>query len=277
MGEPILNLMNRRQTIKLLSAGAFSSLTLACRSETKTVPLENLIRFAVASDGHYGETGTPWRQNFEDLITALTKEHKASPLHFTVINGDIVHRTATNLLDEAKAYLDKLPCPYFVTRGNHDRVSDQVWESVWGYPPNQIISRKNFTLLLVDTSNQAGDTLCGNPIWIEKMMQSVGKSDPTFLFMHIPYFRVNTTQECPEIPKVISRYSNIRAIFHGHDHSKDTGIMVGQQAILFDGHFGSSWGTPYRGYRIVQQVSDSSFSTYQYNFSNQTRINDLTF
>lgn len=200
-----------------------------------------------------------------------------TPLQFVVINGDIVHRTATHLLQEAKNYFDQLPFPYYVTRGNHDAVSDLVWESVWGYTPNYIIARKDSSLLLLDTSNQAGEILCGDAVLVENMLGSADETLPVFVFMHIPYFRNTTVQECPEISKVLAGSNKVRAVFHGHDHSKDLAIRLGKQAILFDGHFGSSWGTPYRGYRIVEQKSSTEFSTYQFDLINQLRISESDF
>lgn len=277
MHEPFANLVSRRQTIKLLSAGAISSFTLACRSETKTASPKTYLRFVVASDGHYGEPGTPWKQNFADLVTALSKEHETSELDFVVINGDIVHRTATELLPEAKRYFDQLPFPYFVTRGNHDSVTDKEWQATWGYPPNHVVFQNNATLLLIDTSDETGGVLCGDQTWAESMIQDFDERLPAFAFMHIPYLRLTPAQECSEMANVIARYKKIRAIFHGHDHSKDAGILLGQQAILFDGHFGSSWGTPYRGYRVVEQIAASKFLTYQYDYNNRLRINELNF
>lgn len=269
-------LISRRQTIRALSLGAIS-LGVSCqRSSDGPVPFTP-IRFAVASDGHFGEPGTPWEKYFSELINALTQTHAENPLQFAVVNGDIVHRTAPHLLLAAKAYLDRLPFPYYVTRGNHDVVSNEVWESVWGYQPNKIVLKKETTLILLDTSNQAGDVLCADPAWLTNALQQVPNDLPVFIFMHIPFLRNEPVQMCSEFTATLAQQSNIRAIFHGHDHSKDTGVQIGRQAVLFDGRFGSSWGTTYRGYRIVERQKPDQFLTYQVNLENNTKVNESSF
>jgi hypothetical protein len=32
--------------------------------------------------------------------------------------------------------------------------------------------------------------------------------------------------------------------------------------FMFDSHFGGSWGTTYRGFRVVELAKDNSFVTY---------------
>ncbi len=273
---PRLNLLpfvSRRKALQLLSGGIVSSLAIACQTKDPQAS----FRFAVASDGHLGEPNTPSDQYFTDLLMALKSLHQNAPIQFVVINGDLVHQTSTDLLPKAKAYLDQLPIPYYVTRGNHDRVSLNQWESVWGYATNHIVERQEATLVLLDTSNEAGDYLCGDSQWLNTTLKNTRSDRPIFLFMHIPYFRnTSGTDVCTDILTVLNKYPNVRAIFHGHDHTKDIGLTLGQ-TILFDGHFGSSWGTAYRGYRVVEGHPSNSYFTYQYDYVNQRRINELVF
>lgn len=270
-------LISRRQLIQLLTGGLVSGLPLACRkaAEPTTTPL---FRFAVASDGHLGEAGTASEQFYLDLINALIKQHRDTPLQFVVINGDLVHENSAALLSKAKVYLDQLPVPYYVTRGNHDRVPIATWQSIWGYATNHVVERPDSTLVLLDTSNEAGDYLCGNSQWLDSALSITRPDKPVFLFMHIPYIRNTTgTDVCGDILTVLNRYPRVRAVFHGHDHTKDFGIILNQTALLFDAHFGSSWGTPYRGFRLVEQSTADRYFTYQYDFINQKRLNELVF
>ncbi|QMW01121.1 metallophosphoesterase family protein [Spirosoma foliorum] len=257
--------------------GTISAALLASCKHTDTVTPAAGLRFAVASDGHLGEPSTTSDQFYTDLLAALKQEHKTKPLQFIVINGDLVHEGNNGLLPKAKAYLDTLPVPYYVTRGNHDRVSLDTWQQLWGYATNHVVELDNATLILLDTSNEAGDTLCGDDVWLRQAVTSARSTVPIFLFMHIPFIHnIQATDVCTGIVSVLTDFSTVRAVFHGHDHTKDQSIFYLKSALLFDAHFGSSWGTPYRGYRIVEQ-DDQAFNTYQYDFVNQKQINSLTF
>lgn len=271
--------VNRRSFLQVTLGGVSAGLLAACKHTSDSDPSAagQSLRFAVASDGHLGEPSTTSDQFYTDLIAALTQAHKTSPLQFVVINGDLVHEGNNGMLPKAKAYLDQLPMPYYVTRGNHDRVSVDTWQQLWGYGTNHVVERADATLILLDTSNEAGDTLCGDDAWLRTTMATVRPSVPAFLFMHIPFIH-NTqgTDLCGGILNVLNDFPIIRAVFHGHDHTKDLGLMFAKTALLFDAHFGSSWGTPYRGYRMVEQ-SEQAMHTYQYDFTNQKQINSLTF
>ncbi|MFD2932920.1 metallophosphoesterase family protein [Spirosoma flavum] len=277
-----LNLMcaiNRRLFLQATVGTVSAGLLFSCHKTTDATPTPTVLplRFAVASDGHLGEPFTTSDQFYTDLLAALTREHKSSPLQFIVINGDLVHEGNNNLLPRAKAYLDTLPVPYYVTRGNHDRVSVSDWQQLWGYDTNHVVERDNATLILLDTSNEAGDTLCGDDVWLRQTLKTVRSTVPVFLFMHIPFIHnIQGTDICGNIVSVLTDFPAVRAVFHGHDHTKDQSIFYQRSALLFDAHFGSSWGTAYRGYRIVEQAGQT-LSTYQYDFINQKQINSLIF
>ena len=38
--------------------------------------------------------------------------------------------------------------------------------------------------------------------------------------------------------------------------------MKNQLPFIFDAHFGGDWGTPYRGFRVVELMKDNSLVTY---------------
>ena len=65
------------------------------------------LRFAVASDGHYGEPKTDYENYFATVVSGINAEHKDHPFSFSVINGDIVHDDKTHY-PAAKKALDNL-------------------------------------------------------------------------------------------------------------------------------------------------------------------------
>jgi hypothetical protein len=61
---------------------------------------------------------------------------------------------------------------------------------------------------------------------------------------------------------LLKNYSNVKAVFHGHEHDQD-GIKVKDNiSYLFDAHFGGNWGTNYKGFRVVELFDDNTVATY---------------
>src|SRR5688572_25010112 len=120
--------LSRRDFIKNISAASLvmwgGSVIKLSAAEVEILRKNSNLRFVVASDGHYGQEGTQFESFYETLINHVSDFHKQSPLDFCVINGDIIH-DGKDFLVPAKKYLDNLPVKYYVTKGNHDMVSDQ--------------------------------------------------------------------------------------------------------------------------------------------------------
>ena len=49
------------------------------------------FRFAVASDGHYGEPGNDSAHNFGEFSRCMIREKEEKGLDLFVFNGDLVH------------------------------------------------------------------------------------------------------------------------------------------------------------------------------------------
>ena len=100
---------NRRFFIKssiasLVLAGispAVSALTAADHNALPVSKEKTKLRFAIASDGHYGQPGTDYKTDHANMIKWLNEAHESSPLNFVIINGDLVH-DRPDLLPEVK-------------------------------------------------------------------------------------------------------------------------------------------------------------------------------
>ena len=49
------------------------------------------LRFALASDGHYGQPDTNYAFHHDNMVDWLNKEQVSREFDFTVINGDLFH------------------------------------------------------------------------------------------------------------------------------------------------------------------------------------------
>jgi predicted MPP superfamily phosphohydrolase len=239
-----------------------------------SAPVEPFIfRFAVASDGHFGQPETDFVRFHNEITEWLNFEAEGRGLDFVVLNGDLIH-DKPEFLPSVKECYEKLTVPYYAVKGNHDKVSAEIWKKTWGYEENHIFEEGDYGFILGTTSNEAGDYLCVDTDWLEEALSKLSGKRMVFAFFHINqhgFTRYGVS--CPEVCRILEMTENIAAVFHGHDHDIDNVIYSQNRAYLFDGHVGGNWGTNYRGYRIVEISSGGSVRTYQCNpkayFENQ--------
>lgn len=220
------------------------------------------LRFVVASDAHYGQINTPYAEYLTTAVNRINEEHAKNPFAFAVINGDIVHDDK-NHCPAAKASLDKLKLKYYVSQGNHDMLTPSEWLSAWNMPVNLDFKIKSSSFLIASTSNEKGTYLCPDLEWMKSRLQAHRRQDHIFIFIHInPAKLTKHAVDCPELYDLFSQYPNIRAVFNGHDHDEEGIKMKGRIPFVFDAHIGGSWGTDYRGFRVVELLKDDSIVTY---------------
>jgi hypothetical protein len=270
--------MRRRDFIKqsssallVLSSGKILSLADGYEELMGRKPL---LRFVVASDGHYGQPGTDSDKYFSELVENINRNHEQKAFDFCMINGDIIHDNK-NFYTDAKKALDKLAVKYYVSQGNHDHVNATEWETIWSMPVNLDFSIKKNTILIGTTSDEKGTYLCPDVNWFAQKLEEHKKQKNIFIFIHInPGKQTKNAVDCPEFFNLLSKYKNVKAIFNGHDHDEDNIKMKNDVPFIFDAHFGGNWGTTYRGFRIVELRKDNSLLTYILNPSD--KLNEQT-
>ena len=261
--------MNRRKFLKQSSA------TLLVLGSGKIIKLnENyqdwlskkpVLRFVVASDGHYGQKDTEFEKYFNELTGHINDLHAKDPFAFCVFNGDIIHDDK-KWLPDSKKVLDKLALKYYVSQGNHDRCTSEEWEQLWGMPVNLDFTNKKNSFLIGTTSNAEGTYLPPDINWFAKKLEEHKKQDNIFVFVHInPVKLTKYGVESKEFAELLLTYKNIKAVFNGHDHDEDSIRMFNNTPYIFDAHVGGNWGTDYRGFRIVELRKDNSLLTYVLN------------
>ena len=256
-----MNPIKRREFLKRSGAIWLSA------SGLQTFGLEYLqervkMRFAVASDGHYGQNGTSFEEHFSKIVNHLNDFHAKLSLDFCVINGDIIHDMPEFLLPAA-ASIKKLTMPWMVTRGNHDMVTAESWQEAWAMPLNTTRIIKKSGIICCDTSDIKGAYLSPDLSWLESALEGFKKLKNVFLFLHIPQKKwTSNAIENPAFFELVSRYKNIRAIFHGHEHDQDGYKVQDSIPCFFDAHFGGNWGTNYKGYRVVELLENGELVTW---------------
>lgn len=235
-----------------------------------------LLRFALASDGHFGQDKTPFLANHDEMIGWLNKEQQQRGLAFSVINGDLFHDNPDFLLP-VKQKWDELLMPYYVTHGNHDRVSDASWQQTFKIPYHHAYEQKNSAFLILNTADETGKYICPDFAWTKEQLNRFQSKKHLFVFMHITPFKwTEHGIPCPELVELFDKQTNLRGIFHGHDHDQDGMKEHNGKHYFFDSHIAGSWGTPYRGYRIVEVLKNGTILTYQMNPATDQQVNNNT-
>lgn len=220
------------------------------------------LRFAVASDAHFGQPNTPYEEYLTTAVRRINEEHAKNPFAFTVINGDIIHDDKKHCAG-AKLILDQLKPKYYVSQGNHDMLTPAEWLDTWKMPVNLDFKIKSSSFLVASTSNDKGTYLCPDLDWMKATLESHRKQDHVFIFIHInPAKLTKHAVDCPEMYALFEQYPNIRAVFNGHDHDEEGIKMKGKVPFVFDAHIGGNWGTTYRGFRIVELLKDNTIATH---------------
>jgi 3',5'-cyclic AMP phosphodiesterase CpdA len=256
---------------------AVSALTPASQSALPEPGKKPKLRFAIASDGHYGQPGTEYKKDHENMIRWLNEAHDTSPLNFVIINGDLVHDRPDLLPEVKREYYDRLKVPFYAIPGNHDHTDTAMWKSIFGYEDNFSFEKNGVGFVLANTSNTTGKYLAPNNEFIKAELDKMTALKTVFVVLHIPpHFWVpeNPFVDSPETITLLHTYPNVKAVFHGHDHSLDAVFYTNKLPHFFDSHIGGSWGTAYRGYRIVEVDESDKITTYQVNASKNPALNE---
>jgi 3',5'-cyclic AMP phosphodiesterase CpdA len=236
------------------------------------------LRFAIASDGHYAQPGTESDVFYADLIKWLGKEHQENHLDMVIINGDLVHNRPDLLKKVKETYLDKLPVPYYTIPGNHDFADAAIWKNVFGYEDKYVVDKGDIGFVFANTADTKGGYVCPDYNFLKASLDQLKTKSIVFAILHIPPHQWLPEDkgifiDCPQIIELLHSYPNIKATFHGHDHSLDGIRYTGKLPHLFDSHFGGNWGTEYKGYRIVEVSASNQIATYQVNASQNPKLN----
>ncbi len=233
-----------------------------------------LLRFALVSDGHYGQPNTDFDLHHDKVIGWLNKEHADRGAAFTILNGDTFHNEHQRLT-LAKKKWDDLKMPLYVSHGNHDQVNEHTWQKTWGHPLNYSFEKgDDVAFIVLDTATERGDYMCADAAWTKQQLDKYKDKKHLFVIMHItPVKWTSGGINCPHIVEAFSNQANLKAIFHGHDHDQDAVKETGGKHYFFDSHIAGDWGTQYRGYRIVEVLKNGDVLTYQMDGEKGEKVN----
>ncbi|GMQ30947.1 metallophosphoesterase family protein [Algoriphagus confluentis] len=264
--------MNRRPFLHKLALAGTSLMTMPFITYGKMdFPKATRLKFITASDGHWGQPNTDFEGSHRALIEAI---HREKDVDFVVFNGDLIH-DEPSLLPEVKKVYNQLQVPYYVCRGNHDRVSEEDFMQIMRQPSNySFIEKEDFGVLLLDCSNEKGEYLCADLEFSGLILEEYAKLPHVFVFMHIS--QNDWTRhgvDCKPFLDLVTSFPNVRATFHGHDHDVDGQMLYKKKPFLWSGHFGGSWGNPFPSYRVCEVGEDGKVISYLKTVKDGTILN----
>ena len=219
------------------------------------------VRFAIASDIHYGQEKTDYDRFLRTAINKINTAHSGNAFDFCMLNGDIVHNDPVHY-PAAKALITQLKMKWYVTPGNHDMVTATQWQQIWDSPVNYDFVVNGTIFLAATTSNEKGEYICPDLAWMQQKLEQYKASKNVFIIIHInPAKLTKFGIDCPDFIHLLKRYKNVRAVFNGHDHDEDDIKTREGIPFIFDAHIGGDWGTDYRGFRVVELLEDNSVLT----------------
>jgi Icc protein len=243
--------------------------------EDATLPPRRKVkfRFALVSDGHFGQANTPYQQLHDEMIQWLNADHRQRKLDCCFVNGDLYHDKA-EWLQPAKQQWDKLAMPYYVSHGNHDHGSEANWQEAFGVSWHYSFTKGDCGFVVLNTADEKGTYICPDLEKARALLAQRKDSKHLFVIMHIaPMKWTKYGISCPELTELFAKQQNLRAVFHGHDHDEDSMKTDNGKHYFWDAHAGGNWGTEYRGYRIVEVLKDGTIITYQMNPATGKQVN----
>lgn len=219
------------------------------------------LRFVVASDGHYGESGTAFRRYFDEFTGWVNALHALHPVDLVIFNGDIGH--AAEHLPAAKKALGALPVPLIVNQGNHDGATPRQWRRVWGVEQNYVHQVKGAAFVLAATSDVAGTYGCADASWLTRALDQTAHAKDVFVVLHVPPVRLTRYDaDCPAVVSLAAARPNVRGVLMGHDHDRGDIVTAKGLPLMYDTRVGGHWGTPKRGFRVVEVDEAGTLSTW---------------
>jgi hypothetical protein len=270
---------DRRRFLKLALTGAVwigaGNTLKTFAGSTFTLPEKDKIklRIVIASDGHYGQPETKFEADHGEMVKWINAERADRGADFAFINGDLFHNDIS-FIQPVKNLWDKLEMPYYVSHGNHDMIDEENWKKTWKEGWDYGFEKKGIGFVVLNTADIKGTYVSPDPEKTRQLLKQYEKHKQLFVFMHITPFKwTGGGLDCPDIVSMFNKQDNLKAIFHGHDHDQDNVKENAGRFYFFDSHVSGSWGTNYRGYRVLEIMKNGDILTYQMNPANMQKIN----
>lgn len=260
------------------------------------IPIKG-IRFIVVGDMHkdlpntdsthevgvHDRTGPPvdptkFIDRFDLLLNNLERERDKG-LNFVLFNGDLKHsynhHTIDDLYDIRNKFNSNIGVGLFAGYGNHDRVTDDEWYSVFGHRRSHSFAIGDYGFIILNTSTTDGSRdICRDQDFLANAFDMYKDKKGVFVFAHIPRYSgfkepgTGDSPDCPVILDLFENQENLISVIHSHFHFEDRIFENEGYDNWFTGHV-AHYGMPYYGYRIVEISESGTIKTMIYDMTDK--------
>lgn len=178
------------------------------------------FRIAFLSDTH---------NHYKDLKKAINYINHNGPYDFVIINGDTSIIGLSEEFLASKKYFEDINCPFLVTVGNHDLLSNggHIYDKLYGLR-NFSFTYKGVNFVLFDSNNWESDVKAPDIDYV----QSTLKPFANILISHVPLNDHDrfTDDEINDWANLTTNYQ-IPYMFAGHNHNPNE-EMLGNSLLI---------------------------------------------
>ncbi len=255
-----MNLLTRRDALRLTAALAFPPLSRAAEAERG-------FEFIAVNDLHFSdEQCTPFFQN----VVARMKE-SAPQAALCLLAGDLADLGLPEQYTALRACLDVLPCPRLSVPGNHDHYADDALRAYTAAFPgrtNYVHPHAGWQFIGLDSTQGAdfAETLISETTlaWCDEYFPKLDPRTPTVAFTHFP-LGPGTTYRPLNADALLQRLGklNLRAVFSGHWHGLNE-QRIGHADVVVNRCCarvrGNRDGSPLKGWWVCRAAPDGTLT-----------------
>jgi len=169
---------------------------------------------------------TCWQVGNQAVIDAINK----TASDFTLVKGDLSHEYQQGQFEQARSFLEQLKSPYYVVRGNHDRIGDQpedYFKKVFGLEATHYaFSHKGVRFVVLDSSNlETGIQEVSQEqwVWLEQQIETLGDEKLILVLHHAVTEEASIiftlfTEDQQRLFSMLKYENNLIGILSGHSH-----------------------------------------------------------
>jgi len=215
------------------------------------------VRFAVVSDGHWGQQATingdspDYEDLHDDVLSRISNIHDRRPIDFVVHCGDIVHDDETLHSEVIDKFFDELPggIDWYPVYGNHDWSTESEWQDDYGVPWDLTFEYGDIGGIIVGTGEPQTSPGWGSYQppdvgFLKSAIDDFADKDEVFVFIHVPPVgarRLGFAYDS-DSPAVVEQFQRdeVSAVFTGHIHNRNKIIVRNGVKYVYCCRFGGT-------------------------------------
>jgi len=174
------------------------------------VEIRDSLKIAAISDSHIA---------YDDLADAIDNINADTTVDIVVFCGDMTSNGILMEFEIFHSHMENLNMPYLTVIGNHDCLANgtHIYTSMFG-DVNYSIHKGSYHLVFFKDNVWESDNTAPDFDWLENEVQTIGTSEQTIVFAHVPPYSDELLGDYEEQYRSILKNNNINLSVNGHIH-----------------------------------------------------------